>query len=449
MNCIYEACRVTPILCSLILGIVIAMQAGLAASDRPNDEPPTRMSPILGDWNASLKCPGGDIRFELRLDHAYDHKSFVARIVNGSEVIKIPNVEIGKDSKFTIDFSHYDSKIEGQFDAAKKMLVGTWAKRRSDDEWAKLDFSATVAKRSQKSRVIAEEDGYEEFAGRWKVDFSSSEDSAVAEFKILGMLPGDARDRSIDQFLTLEGTFLTTTGDYRYLHGARIGKGKSKAFVSCFDGAHAFLFKMELQDDGSLKGDFWSSDRWHETWTAVRDENAKLPDAFQESSATDVKITSLSFPDLEGVMTSIGDKKFSGKARLIYVFGSWCPNCHDAAAYFSHLKKVRFRDKDLSILGLAFEVTNDPKRNAQQVKKYLARHESDYPVLIAGPADKKLATKAFPVLDRVRSYPTTIFVDEDDNITAVHTGFSGPATGAAYVELKEKFESEIEKLLKK
>lgn len=94
-------------------------------------------------------------------------------------------------------------------------------------------------------------------------------------------------------------------------------------------------------------------------------------------------------------------------------------------------------------------MTNDPKRNAQQVKKYLARHESDYPVLIAGPADKKLATKAFPVLDRVRSYPTTIFVDEDDNITAVHTGFSGPATGAAYVELKEKFESEIEKLLKK
>ena len=73
----------------------------------------------------------------------------------------------------------------------------------------------------------------------------------------------------------------------------------------------------------------------------------------------------------------------------------------------------------------------------------------EYPVLVAGMSDKELATKSIPFLDRVRSYPTTIFVDSDDEVVAIHTGFTGPATGNAYDELKSQFEEIIQKLLEK
>ena len=85
------------------------------------------------------------------------------------------------------------------------------------------------------------------------------------------------------------------------------------------------------------------------------------------------------------------------------------------------------------------------ERDAGQVREYLDRHKASYPVLIAGLADKAKASKALPLLDRVRSYPTTIFVDSKGEIRGVHTGFTGPATGKEYEALKKKFEDLIEK----
>ena len=42
------------------------------------------------------------------------------------------------------------------------------------------------------------------------------------------------------------GTFLTETGDYRFLQGNVIA---DSLFLSCFDGAHAFLFKAQKRGD--------------------------------------------------------------------------------------------------------------------------------------------------------------------------------------------------------
>ena len=60
---------------------------------------------------------------------------------------------------------------------------------------------------------------------------------------------------------------------------------------------------------------------------------------------------------------------------------------------------------------------------------------------------KGRASEALPFLDRLRSYPTTIFLDNNGHIKAVHSGFSGPATGAAHRELRGKFAAIIEELL--
>ena len=77
----------------------------------------------------------------------------------------------------------------------------------------------------------------------------------------------------------------------------------------------------------------------------------------------------------------------------------------------------------LSIVGLAFEVTGDFRRDAQQVLAYAERHDVGYPLLVAGLSDKAAAGKAFPVLDQVRSYPTTIFLHADGRVRAIYQAF--------------------------
>ncbi len=107
----------------------------------------------------------------------------------------------------------------------------------------------------------------------------------------------------------------------------------------------------------------------------------------------------------------------------------------------------KYKDRGLSIVGLAFEHTGNFERDARQVRRFAKRYGVEYPLLVAGLSDKKAASKAFPLLDRVRSYPTTIFLHADGRVRAVHTGYAGPATGLANYELRAKFESLIEELL--
>ena len=92
-------------------------------------------------------------------------------------------------------------------------------------------------------------------------------------------------------------------------------------------------------------------------------------------------------------------------------------------------------------------IEGDFERDATQVRRFIDRHGIAFPVLIAGVADKAKASQQLPVLDRVRSYPTTIFMHADGSIEAIHTGYSGPATGEAYEELKRAFAQHIEAIL--
>jgi hypothetical protein len=92
-------------------------------------------------------------------------------------------------------------------------------------------------------------------------------------------------------------------------------------------------------------------------------------------------------------------------------------------------------------------VTGDRARDAEQVRRYAARHGVTWPLLVAGLADKDKATASLGLLDKVRAFPTTIFLDEKGQVRAVYTGFSGPATGAAYAEQHTEFVRVIEGLL--
>ena len=44
------------------------------------------------------------------------------------------------------------------------------------------------------------------------------------------------------------------------------------------------------------------------------------------------------------------------------------------------------------------------------------------------------------MLNRVLSYPTSIFIDKTGKVRKIHTGFNGPATGDKYIEFTTEFE---------
>ena len=388
--------------------------------------PPARQEVHTGHWHAWLDSPGGPLPFGLELWIPAAKPRAV--LVNGVERIDASRIE-AHPGHVLISIDHYDSFIEATVSDDGRQMHGLWEKTGGEGKKSRLPFHATAGERPRFESEGRAPVG--SLAKRWRVDFDSSDDPAVGIF--------ESDDSGI-----VQGTFLTTTGDYRYLEGRFDG---TRLRLSCFDGAHAFLFDATLQADGTLHGEFWSRDSWHETWTARADPDATLPDAFELTRWVEgADLAQLEFPDLDGELHSLADPAFAGRARIIEIFGSWCPNCNDAIPFLVELDR-RYRDRGLSVLGLAFELTGEFQRDADQVRTYAVHHDVRFPLLLAGTYDKAEASKSFPLIDRVRSFPTTIFLHGDGRVRAVHTGYAGPATGDANRALRADFEELVEELL--
>ncbi|MHC5112008.1 MAG: TlpA disulfide reductase family protein [Planctomycetota bacterium] len=412
--------RVSILFFAGVIGNAVTYASGAEASN------------LAGGWRCWLDSKGGELPFEMVLTK--DGETWSAKIVNGSERIAVPRVAIS-GHEFLLDIDHYDSQIKATISESGERMNGEWRKTGRGGTESRMGFHALHGYHPRFPGAIqgptpdVEDRPYIE--GRWDVVFSSSEESAIGLF-------------GFDDRGSMVGTFMTPTGDYRFLAGSYFGDGSIK--LSCFDGGHAFLFHAKLNADGTIAGDFWSRDTWHETWTGRKNPKAKLPDAFGLTRGTSVPLDQVAFKDVWGENRKLDDPEFAGKVRIIEVFGTWCPNCHDAATYLASLDR-RWRTRGVSILGVAFELTDDFDRSVKQVNKFAQRHEATYPILIGGYADREKSDKLFPLIDKIRSYPTFIFMDENGKIAGVYTGFSGPATGEAYYRLREQHESLIEGML--
>jgi len=390
--------------------------------------PPQDGGLLASEWRLVLESPGGELPF--RLNFARDEERTSAWIHNGEERIPSGPLE-RKGDHWLLNLEPYDSRLVFRVSDDGALISGHWEKSLGGERQARLPLRGSKGGEHRFPLVAVDSEQRSRLAGRWAVRFSSDEDLAIGTF-------------ACNADGTAAGTFETTLGDYRFLAGAFDGE---RLRLSCFDGGHAFLFDARLRADGSLEGDFWSRDSWHETWTATKDPDAELPDPFGLTTWTDaVPLSELRFPDLLGEPRSLAEETFSGRARIITLFGTWCPNCNDEASFLRGLHE-RYAKRGLSILGLAFELDDDFERSVRQVQRFRERHALPYPVLIAGVADKKEASRAFPALDRVRAYPTAILLDGDGKVRAIHTGFSGPATGAAHEHQRERYELLLEDLL--
>jgi len=374
----------------------------------------------------------GELPFVFEVKYE-DEDRFFIDIINGEERIRVKPEDItvgrnratGQDT-LLIRFPHYESYIKAIYE--ERVMEGEWVVETRTNyripfvAWHGQNHRFTTLRKAPKINLD----------GDWAVVFSEDDDpyKAIGEFQ------------QKDNYLT--GTFRTETGDFRFLEGT---VQANKLYLSCFDGSHAFLYEAKILEDSTMIGAFWSGKHYKTTWSAQRDPDFQLTDpnelTYLNKGYDKVEFT---FPDINGKPVSINDDRFKGKVKLIQILGTWCPNCADETVFLSEYYNT-LKSGDLAIIGLAYEKHREPEKSKIAIERFIKRFDVQYDVLFAnGSSSKKEAAETLPMLNAVISYPTMIFIDKNDKVRKIHTGFEGPAT-SRYKTFTKEFDIFVKELL--
>lgn len=377
---------------------------------------------LIIDEKINLEIP---FNFEIK----YKGKKPTIIIINADERIPVDEITIKGDSvnfKMPVFDTEFKTKlVDGN-------LEGIWINHYKTSNTT-MKFKAYFGE--TKRFLFAPGKSNPSFEGRWEATFSpGGKDSS----KAIGVF------HHVEQTDFITGTFLTETGDYRYLEGMRNG---DQLYLSTFDGSHAYLFVAELKN-GLLSGKFYSGSSWVESWSARLNPDFKLADAEEITFLKNKdEIIHFSFPGLDKKMVSLSGKKFENKPVIIQLMGSWCPNCMDESAYFAEVYR-QFKNDGLEIVALAFEKTEDFEKAKTSLIRLKNRFKIEYEILITQKTGKEKAGEILPGLNKITAFPTTLFLNRQHQVVRIHTGFSGPATGNEYEVYKQRTEALIRNLIK-
>jgi peroxiredoxin len=404
--------------------LALASVVVLGGCARPPHAPAARLGP--GVYRAVILLPGGELPFGFSVVERDGRKRVEAH--NGREVVEVTELD-DRAGRFVLRFPGYENRIEAS--AAPGGYSGAVVMVRRGGREVRLPFGAERGERFRFARTPTPDPP--NVAGRWAIVFTDADGKtspAVAEFE--------------QQGARVTGTFLDPTGDHRFLEGELVD---DELELSRFDGGSAFLYRARVLPDGTLKGKFWSGNWSVQALTGHRDDSATLNDPAVAAAAAAAEAPfAFSFPDLDGRSVALADARFNGKVVIVSLGGSWCPNCHDEAAFLKPLYGA-LHARGLEIIYLEFEYFGDFAQAVAANRRFVAKYGIDWPVLIAGISDKDEAARKLPRLGHVYAFPTTIVIDRSGRLRDVHSGFSGPATGQHYEEFRRSFTGLIESLL--
>lgn len=382
-----------------------------------------------GVWRGVLKNSSGhELPFNFEVSTAGGHQQLA--VINGAERFKVTDIKTKGDSVF-IHMPLFNSEFKLKF--AGKGLKGEWIKHLGDKD-AIMTFTAEPGTnwRFVKEPVKPAAD----LSGRWSATFGGGtpgEEKLVGEFRQTGA--------------KITGTFLSISGDYRYLEGTVTGHN---LFLSCFDGGHAFLFTANISNAHTLSnGEFYSGLSGTDKWNAVKDANAKLPDAYSLTALKPgYKKIAFKFRDINGKTVSLTDSRFKNKVVIVQILGSWCPNCMDETNFMVSSYYPKYHKKGVEIIGLAYERTTDFVKSQKTLQQLKNHFNIPYPLLITGYTPSAGdPQKSLPMLADFKGFPTTIIIDKKGDVRKIHTGFSGPGTGVYYTQFIDEFEKLTDDLL--
>lgn len=433
------------------VGLLLSLQSCLRFENRYTKIPPGPWRAVLQlDPSAIAPNPKGEPR-EDKLNLAFDEvtngelpfnfeveytddTTFQVVFLNGDERIVVKDISFGrsksraKDS-IRINFPIYDTYIVGLYEEG--IIEGEWIVNYR--EKYSIPFVARYGADYRFTQIPKPADI--DLSGTWEVTFGPGGDEP-SPFAGIGEFVQSGND--------LKGTFRTETGDYRYLHGVVSG---SKAYLSVFDGAHSFLFEAKIDAAAeTMVGSFRSGKHYRTIWEARRNSEAQLTSPYQLTSVNEAgKPIDFSFVDTRGDTVRLSDPAFAGKAKLVQIFGTWCPNCRDETRFLQEYLAAN-ETPGLEVIGIGFERYRQVEKSLAALERFKTQMDIPYPILYGGYYDKTEASERLPMLSKIISYPTLLFIDAENRVRKIHTGFDGPAT-SRYEAFQREFDDSIQQLL--
>ena len=379
--------------------------------------------PKLGEYRAEIKTKDGSILpFKFVLFN--ESNKLIMKVENDKETLIYDDIVYAEDS-IKILMPPYDAVIIVKTE--EETLKGRYLKEESGKE---ASFYAII---NDEPKFTSNKEANFSLDGKYKTVFRPEN-----PYPGLGIF--NQKDNKVS------GTFRKNTGDTRYLSGITFG---DSILLSTFDGAHPYLIKAVKKGDTIFGNLHYYSDSITEFWMIEDDDYelanskslTKLKDGFQSIN--------FNFKDVNGEFISLNDKQFKNKVVVVQILGTWCPNCLDETQFFlSYIEENP--SQDLAFVGLSVEAAKTEERAMKRISSMIEKFDIPYPILLAqyGSTDKEIFLEKIPMLENIISYPTTIIIDKSGKVNSIHTGFNGPATGQAFIDYKNEFESEIKGLLK-
>lgn len=342
-------------------------------------------------------------------------------IINGSEHIKTNVATHGDTTILTMPGFGSVFTFTENYNA----LIGSWNYPEKGADYT-MNFEAYLAPPVHYG--LSHDSQFK--GGHFKVLFADDETAALGIIENVGNV--------------VLATIVTETGDYRYMQGTLNEKGGN---FSAFDGAHVYSFQFMSEPNGNLKGSFEAGPTYETTWEAMPDSEFTLTDPNAMTKALgSLKDMDVSFKNIQGDVVQLNGPQYQGKVVVINLMGTWCPNCMDETQYFSALYN-ELNNPELAIVSLCFERYDNFEKALPKLKQYQQDFNVPYDILFAGRVKSGNVEKLFPFIDKMRSYPTSLFIDKTGNVVKVHTGFYGPGTGDLFKEYDTETRALLDELL--
>lgn len=397
------------------LFVLVAVIAGISSIAQSAD------NNLTGRWRGEFTIRDGIVS-PFNFEISDNGKVY---LLNAEERLESGTIYRKNDSLF-IPLDQFDNELA--FRIQKNSLKGVL--RKQDHKGNTTPVTAEKGKtfRFKKKSNTAPKN----ISGSYDVMFqfeSGKKENAVAVFKQDGY--------------KLTGTFLKPSGDARFLEGIVDG---NNFYLSSFIGSSPGYYAGTFTSDGKISG-AQTGTRIRNEFTGTFNKNAALADPYNVSHLKE-GYTSLNFslPDVNGNKVTLKDDKYKDKVVIIAITGTWCPNCIDEAAFLSPWYKKN-RDRGIEIITIHFERQSDTAFVHKVMNRFRKRFDIRYDQIFGGISHNDSVSKALPGLASFRSFPTTIFIDRKGNVSKIHAGYTGPATGKFYDDFVKEFNEEVDRLL--